>query len=328
MKKLLIISILTAGMFLGTAACAQTQETGGQWAVVNVSDLIMRSKPSYTSAGESQTRMGTLVEVLDHQGYWVKIKSPEPYEGWVNELTVSTANPKAFLGSKRIILCKNANLKVYADRDTRSAVIRTMIMGNMVELANEDGVLRRLSWNKVRLADGQTGWIQGNFGALEVLDEWAAKEKAEDGDGKIKDIIATAKDFLGCPYLWAGMSPGHFDCSGLTGFCYFMNGILLPRDASQQIKCGVEVSFEDMQAGDLVFFGDTSVGHVALCIGNHKIIHSSQLVRINSLLQGEPDYYSRNILGIRRIIGHIGEGSDGYAPSWLADSPAYFLQTK
>ena len=105
-----------------------------------------------------------------------------------------------------------------------------------------------------------------------------------------------------------------------------MNGILLPRDASQQVQCGVEVPFEQMQKGDLVFFGDTSVGHVAICIGDHKIIHASQLVRINSLIPGEPDYYGRNILHIRRIIGHIGEGSGQFKPMWMKDSHDYFVK--
>ena len=128
------------------------------------------------------------------------------------------------------------------------------------------------------------------------------------------------------PYMWGGMSVGHFDCSGLTGFCFFMNGILLPRDASQQVKCGAGVHVEDMQAGDLVFFGDSRVSHVALCIGPGRIIHASQVVRINSLDPAAPDYYGRNILAVRRILGHLGEGSDGFAPGLIAESPSYFAK--
>ena len=158
------------------------------------------------------------------------------------------------------------------------------------------------------------------------LGEWAKAEAAEPDSKKIEDIINLAKSYLGCPYMWGGMSPGHFDCSGLTGFCYFMNGILLPRDASQQVQCGVEIPFDQMQKGDLVFFGDTSVGHVALCIGDHKIIHASQLVRINSLVPGEPDYYGRNILHVRRILGHLTEGELPAIP--IKDSPDYFAQGK
>ncbi|MBO4341313.1 MAG: C40 family peptidase, partial [Bacteroidales bacterium] len=92
----------------------------------------------------------------------------------------------------------------------------------------------------------------------------------------------------------------------------------LPRDASRQIKCGVPVEFADMQAGDLVFFGEKRASHVAICTGPGRIIHSSQIVRENSLIAGEPDYYGRNILGIRRIIGNLQE------KDLVKNSPLYF----
>ncbi|HOE94404.1 MAG TPA: hypothetical protein PLU97_03275, partial [Candidatus Cryptobacteroides sp.] len=49
--------------------------------------------------------------------------------------------------------------------------------------------------------------------------------------------------------------------------------------------------------------------HVALCTGPGRIIHSSQIVRENSLVKGASDYYGRNILGIRRIIGNYSNVS-------------------
>ena len=81
-----------------------------------------------------------------------------------------------------------------------------------------------------------------------------------------------------------------------------MNGIQLPRDASQQVLCGIEVPVGEMIPGDLVFFGNSSVAHVAIYIGDGRIILASQLVRINSLDPGAPDYYGRNILHVRRIL--------------------------
>jgi hypothetical protein len=61
---------------------------------------------------------------------------------------------------------------------------------------------------------------------------------------------------------------------------------------------------------------------VAICIGTRKIIHASQLVRINSLIPGEKDYYGRNILHIRRILSHMTEGE--LPAVYTKDSPAYF----
>ena len=73
-----------------------------------------------------------------------------------------------------------------------------------------------------------------------------------------------------------------------------------------------------MQAGDLLFFGERRVTHVALCTGPGRIIHSSKIVRENSLVEGEPDYYEKNLLSVRRIIGNF-KGC-----SRVLDSPLYF----
>jgi cell wall-associated NlpC family hydrolase len=302
---------------------------GTQWAVVNVSDAFMREEPRYGSECVSQTRMGTLVQVLERKGYWVRIKTPEPYEGWVNELalaptreikpaeqkqtrlygatlrTMTSGEAGKYLRAPKMICTGADPVKVFkappTDVPQGLEVLTTLLQGNIVRAkAGTGGML------EIVLPDGKTGFAPSS--AFEDFSGWAEAEAAESDEEKAAQIVSLAKTFLGVPYLWGGMSPGHFDCSGLTGFCFFMNGLLLPRDASQQVKCGIEVPFDQMQAGDLVFFGDTSVGHVALCIGDHKIIHASQLVRINSLLPGEPGYYGRNILHIRRIIGHLEDG--------------------
>ena len=315
MKKELIISILSAAVFMLMSCRAQAQnhkiDDNTQWAVVNVSDAFMRAEPRYGSECVSQTRMGTLVQVLERKGYWARIKTPEPYEGWVNELALAPTRELSPEEQKETKLY-GATLAPMSRKEAEEYLKapkyiciqnipeQNLLMGNMVKTDTP--------------AQGMVDFRK-----------WVEAEAAEADETKIDQIIALAKTYLGCPYMWGGMSPGHFDCSGLTGYCYFMNGILLPRDASQQVQCGVEIPFEEMQKGDLVFFGDTSVGHVAICIGDHKIIHASQIVRINSLIPGEPDYYGRNILHIRRIIGHIGEGSGQFKPIWLKDSPDYFL---
>ena len=51
-------------------------------------------------------------------------------------------------------------------------------------------------------------------------------------------IVATAYRFFGVPYLWGGTSVKGMDCSGFTKTVYFLNGVLLPRDASQQVARG------------------------------------------------------------------------------------------
>ena len=73
------------------------------------------------------------------------------------------------------------------------------------------------------------------------------------------EIKKLATQFLGRPYLWGGTSARAMDCSGFIKTLYFMNGLLLARDASLQTKYGTlvntEANFNELKTGDLLFFG-------------------------------------------------------------------------
>ena len=323
-----------------------------RYALVNASNVFLREEARYGSECVSQSRMGTLVEVLEQNGYWVKVRTPEPYEGWINEVALAPVKPlpaeeqaaiKEYspklqpFGEKEAeewlkadkYICTAEYSHIYAEPAESAARLSDLLMSDILRAGHQKAGAKAESgsgkWLPVTLADGRPGWVQ----SADVADfrDWAEDlcwHRLNSGEDLSESIVALAKRFLGMPYMWGGMSVGHFDCSGLTGFCYFMHGILLPRDASQQVKCGVEVPRNRMRAGDLVFFGDSRVSHVGLCIGDDRIIHASQVVRINSLRPEDPDYYGRNILAVRRILGHLDEGSDGFKAAAVIESPMYF----
>ncbi|MCW8849340.1 MAG: C40 family peptidase, partial [Melioribacteraceae bacterium] len=109
-----------------------------------------------------------------------------------------------------------------------------------------------------------------------------------------------------------------------TKTVYFFNGVILPRDASQQVHVGEKVepgeSFEKLLPGDLLFFGrkETSdqkekITHVAIYIGNQQYIHSSGRVRINSLNKEAEDfnkYRYNTFIRAKRIIGNYDNGEN------------------
>lgn len=101
-------------------------------------------------------------------------------------------------------------------------------------------------------------------------------------------MVNYAKQLLGAPYLWGGRSAFGVDCSGLVQVCARLSGLLLPRDASQQMGCGELVYFlQETQPGDLAFFGEEEghITHVGIIMGDEQIIHASGQVRIDYLDQ-------------------------------------------
>ncbi len=97
-------------------------------------------------------------------------------------------------------------------------------------------------------------------------------------------VVQVAYQQLGKPYRYAGAGPDVFDCSGLVVYCYARVGVRLPHSSYMQARCGVPVSYSELQPGDLVFFRGN--GHVGMYIGNGQYIHAPRtgdVVRIADL---------------------------------------------
>ncbi|MBU3177435.1 C40 family peptidase [Clostridium estertheticum] len=106
-------------------------------------------------------------------------------------------------------------------------------------------------------------------------------------------IIEYAKTFLGRPYEWGANGPNTFDCSGFTKYVYAHFGIGMGRTTYDQITQGKYVSRDNLQAGDLVFFGTGSPHHVGIYVGNGSYIHAPQtgeVVKISQMTRS--DYMS------------------------------------
>jgi cell wall-associated NlpC family hydrolase len=113
-------------------------------------------------------------------------------------------------------------------------------------------------------------------------------------------VVAIAMRYLGVPYVWGGMSPSGFDCSGLTSYVFAQIGVSLPHHAATQYGYGVPVGKEELQPGDLVFF--RGLGHMGMYVGGGSFIHAphtGDVVKITSLYS---DYYVRNWVGARRVL--------------------------
>ena len=117
--------------------------------------------------------------------------------------------------------------------------------------------------------------------------------------GRASQVISIAMQYLGVPYVWGGMSPSGFDCSGLIAYSFAQIGVSLPHHAAAQYGYGAAVSREELQPGDLVFFN--GLGHAGIYIGGGQFIHAphtGDVVKISSLYEG---WYASTWVGGRRI---------------------------
>ncbi len=285
-------------MILAMLLCYGASAQDKRMAVVEFSTSYLRLQPDYESPLETQELMGTVVEIVGEKSYWREIITPQPYKAWCTNqglVEMTEEELEAYLAAPKVMF-KGLYGHIYTQPSFRSATLCDLVGGDIMRYAGRKG-----SWTKVMLPSGKTGYVPSK--ELKVHEGFRSIAMGEGNAESISPevteaIIAEAEKLVGVPYLWGGMSSKGVDCSGLVRICHIMNGILLPRNASQQIKCGDRVGLDELQRGDLVYFGTPAtdekpmrVTHVGIYLGDGRIIHSSHRVRINSIIPGEKDYY-------------------------------------
>jgi hypothetical protein len=276
------------------------------WGLVTVSVCNIRFTSSYDAEMVSQAVMGTPVKIFKQKGGWLLVQTPDMYLGWVDSdaIAVKSIEEHSLWKSSERLLYSDKTGDVFSDRSMKKP-ISDIVAGCIVETAGTGS-----EGFDVRLPDGRPGYIPA--GTAIRLENLSAGELLTR-----ENLVSSAESFMGIPYLWGGTSLKGFDCSGFVKTVYYLNGVILDRDASQQFQNGIRIrarrdSFPDsLQTGDLMFFGLSRRGrpratHVGMYIGNGEFIHCSGMVKVNSL-DSTRNNFSRSrrdsYLGARRIIG-------------------------
>jgi len=209
---------------------------------------------------DTQALLGEQVRVLAVSGSWARIVVPDQptpldgrgYPGWlpVRQL-IAGAGPRA--ATTVTVVTATAWLRTPLGADLLKVSFGTRLAALGQSAAH---------W-RVVLPDGRQARVAASrvvTGSLPITS---------------RSVIASARQFLGLDYLWAGTSGFGYDCSGLMEIVYRAHGIRIPRDTTAQATAGRRVRRAALRPGDLVFFArNGQVHHVGMFIGNGMMLHA------------------------------------------------------
>jgi cell wall-associated NlpC family hydrolase len=205
----------------------------------------------------TQLLLGETADLLETRGEWRRLRAHrDGYEGWANigyQHPTDAAAAEAWRAGAE-------GWSEGAQVDVGGHAV-PLPLGARVGL--EPGAA-------VRLPDGRRGTLRSGYVRAfgEIANE--AQELAPEQ--------WALTHFEGVPYEWGGRTPWGVDCSGLVQTTFAARGLVLPRDASQQVACGEPVEPAAMRPGDLLFFrGETgpNITHVAFAAAGGAIVHST-----------------------------------------------------
>ncbi|WP_299152688.1 NlpC/P60 family protein [uncultured Christiangramia sp.] len=282
------------------------------YGIIDVSVANLRGDSKHSSELVTQATLGTPVKIWKRTDEWYYIQTPDDYLSWVDHGGITTMNESDFNNwktSEKIIITK-AYGSSYAKPDLDSNPVTDLVTGAVLELLEDSG-----DFFKVRYPDAREAYVSKNDAKNYV--EWL-QNLEPDGES----LTRISEKLMGLPYLWGGTSAKGVDCSGFTKTIYFMNGMVIPRDASQQVKEGTLIDeqsdFSKLEVGDLLFFGrpatdstSEKVVHVGMWIGNNEFIHSSGDVHISSVDDKAENFDEFNKSRYLRTKRYLDQQSSG-----------------
>jgi gamma-D-glutamyl-L-lysine dipeptidyl-peptidase len=280
------------------------------WGIGCTSIANGRLQPEHKAELGTQVLMGEVVRVFKRSTNavfaWYLTQSPSGYVSWLQKGTfVRCTREQADAWNRSPLLILTSMEDSILERPEPDAQpVSDVVLCDLVRKTGEEA-----DWYHVELPDQRTGYLP-----KKSAQDYAAWKQARRPTAE--NIERTARRFMGRPYFWGARSPKGVDCSGFTGLVFYLNGIDLLRDSSQQVKQGTEVPLTDdlsqLKKGDLLFFGPRArrgkperVVHAGIYLGDKLFIHSSERVHLSSLDPQSPlrdEHRIRTLLHARRVL--------------------------
>lgn len=168
-----------------------------------------------------------------------------------------------------------------------------------------------IGWRRPRSTAGPGPETTGLYVPRATADRLRTAGIPDDKARLIGDVVSTALEEMGQPYVWGGTGDGSggFDCSGLIYYAYGRFGVRIPRTSQGQSNAGIPIrrDLDALLPGDILTFAESGsqVTHVGLYVGEGRFIHSaSSGVRLSRLAEDDSygRYWLRRWVGVRRVV--------------------------
>jgi hypothetical protein len=272
------------------------EPAAGSHAIVIAPLTAVRAEPGHRAEQVSQETLGSALRLLERSGSWVHCRGEDDYEGWVH------------VGG---LVLRAEEAEAWWDDFSGAPAISLD-----AALADESGEpFMLLPWGARIALEGSLAHLPDGRSARLVAGRCVRWDKlSADFPQEGAAVAATAREWLGVPYVWGGRTRWGADCSGFVQAVFRLHGFTLPRDSHQQAEIGEPVEADrdlaGLDPGDLLYFRGREtprVVHVALSLGRAKMLHAAEAngcVAVNDLGGGSEleSSLAERLVGVRRIF--------------------------
>ena len=296
-------------------------------------DTKLKIVPAINATDIIEVKENEEVTTIDTINDWVCVKTGTT-KGWIrkenlkeekqqeqtqNQEQVADTNNESNKVEETVLKTLYINtdtVNLRKEANTSSEIVTKLSLNTAVDVYAEEN-----NWSKVKV-NGKEGYISSsllsnkkqetsrsmNTSRSQLEQQQQTQQQTQQQQSTTvapstigANVVETARQYLGCAYVYGASGPSSFDCSGFTSYIFRLHGVSLNRTAAGQYSNGVYVSRDQLQPGDLVMFGTSAsnITHVAIYIGGGQIIHAANKSTISTITSG---YYNNRYVGARRVM--------------------------
>ena len=262
--------------------------------------IPMRAEASESAEMVNQLIFGDTFRIVDELPRWYKIvRDCDDYEGWIDWKTatlITARDYENYTSQAQNALLLRQPYNVVTRQSGGQSTSMHLSWGSRIYNLDDNGISFRMQGVRYDVP---------NMTYVNALNATSMSRTA-----CAKYLLQQAQLLVNVPYLWGGCTSFGIDCSGFTQTLFRFVNIRLPRNASQQVKMGEEVSFDNRSCGDLAFFnhgeGDDHITHVGMCDDQGCLLHCSASLHYDTLradgIYNEKGELTHNLVCIRRYF--------------------------